>query len=288
MLDRKEFLATFRSRLGQVLASSGLSRTAFADRVAVDRSTLSQLLSPGNRRLPRLETLAAIATSEQVSLDWLVGLSQEGPVRTSILREEIAIERSAHSPFDERLLAWHADAIGYKIRYIPSTLPDLMKIEEVIRLELGHAAARTTPEQTMNLATERLAWQRRPETDMECLNSTQAIEGFARGETIWRNLDQSIRIAQLEHMTGLVEELYPTFRWFGYDGLYRYGPPVTIFGPKRACLYVGQMYAVFTGTEAIRALIENFDDLIRAATVQPREMPEFLRDCTRLAKRQPR
>src|SRR3546814_17311244 len=90
----------------------------------MDRSTLSQLLSPSNDRLPRVETLAAIATARQVSVDWLLGLSQKGQLGTDIVREQLSIERDAVSSADARLLRWHTEAIGYKIRYVPATLPD--------------------------------------------------------------------------------------------------------------------------------------------------------------------
>ena len=78
-------------------------------------------------------------------------------------------------------------------------------------------------------------------------------------------------------MIKLVEELYPTLRWFLYDGLKRYSVPVTIFGPQRAAVYVGQMYLVFNTTEHIRVLTRHFDGLIRAAVVQPPDVPAFLR-----------
>ena len=98
----------------------------------------------------------------------------------------------------------------------------------------------------------------------------------ARGEGIWRALAPEARRFQLQHMIDLVEELYPTFRWFLFDGLQRYAAPVTIFGPKRAALYVGTMYFVFTGTEQIRVLTRYFDDLIRAAVVQPPDIIDLI------------
>ena len=54
-----------------------MSPSAYARAVGIDRSTLSQLLSPANERLPRAETLAAIATLAGVSVDWLLGLQSE-------------------------------------------------------------------------------------------------------------------------------------------------------------------------------------------------------------------
>ncbi len=53
--------------------------------------------------------------------------------------------------------------------------------------------------------------------------------------------------------------------------------PLTIFGPLRAVIYVGEMYFVFNSTEHIRVLIEHFDGLIRAAVVQPPDIAQVLR-----------
>jgi hypothetical protein len=105
----------------------------------------------------------------------------------------------------------------------------------------------------------------------------QGVEGFARGEGIWGEMSAMARRQQLEWMIRLVDELYPTFRWFLYDGVRRYSVPLTVFGPKRAAIYVGHMYLVFTGTEYIRMLTQHFDGLIRAAIVQPPDVAGLLR-----------
>src|SRR4030095_15294872 len=78
-------------------------------------------------------------------------------------------------------------------------------------------------------------------------------------------------------MIELLDELYPTFRWFLYDGVRRFSVPLTVFGPKRAAIYVGHMYVVFNSTEHIRVLTEHFDNLIRAAIVQPPKVSALLR-----------
>jgi transcriptional regulator with XRE-family HTH domain len=275
-MDRRRFLDGFRERLAQAIAESGLSRSAFAVSVGLDRSTLSQLLSPGSDRLPRLETLIAIGQTAQVSVDWLLGLSQQGTMRGDILAEEASIERDAPLPTDARLMAWHAEAAGSKIRYVPTTLPDLLKTPAVIRYEFAPSAA-VRPERELETSAARLAYQRRPETDMEACSALQSVEGFARGEGIWRDLPGDRRSAALDHMADLVEELYPTFRWFLYDGRQRFSVPITIFGPRRAAIYLGGSYYVVNATAHIRALAENFDDLIRSAIVQPPEIPALLR-----------
>ncbi len=275
-MDRRETVRIFRERLDEVIVRSGLSRTAFAVRLGIDRSTLAQILSPANDRLPRAETLARIATDQQVSVDWLLGLSQGGPLAAAIITQPLEIEPGAHSPADERLTRWHAEAAGYKVRYVPATLPDLLKTEEIIRYEYRDHVG-PVPESRIEAAMARLATQRRPESDMEVCGSLQGLEGFARGEWIWRDLDVAARRRQLAWMIELTAELYPTFRWFLYDGVRHYSVPLTVFGPKRAAIYVGHMYLVFNSTEHIRVFAAHFDDLIRAAVVQPHEIAALLR-----------
>ena len=276
-MDRRETVETFRERLMEVIRRSGLTRSAFAERIGLDRSTLSQLMSKENVRLPRADTIVAIASSEQVSVDWLLGLSQEGQLGTELVSQETEIAPGAGSPADECLQRWHAEAVGYKIRYIPSSLPDLLKTEEVIRFEYG-AQGSTIPEARRDMAEKRLAYSRRPETDLESCSSMQSIEAFARGQGVWKDLDLEVRQDQLAWMIRLSDELYPTFRWFLFDGLPRYCTPMTIFGPQRVALFTGATYLVFNSTELIRELTRQFDSLIRAATVQPPDIGAFLQE----------
>ena len=275
-MDRRDTVRIFRQRLADVIARTGGSRAAFAERIGIDRSTLAQVLSAANDRLPRAETLAAIAADQQVSIDWLLGLSQEGPLAPAIIQQSLTVEPGGHSPADERLTRWHAEAAGYKVRYVPATLPDLLKTEDLIRYEYRDHVG-PVPESRIEAAHARLANQRRPETDMEVCSSVQSVESFARGEGIWRDLAAPVRRQQIEWMIELLDELYPTFRWFLYDGVRRFSVPLTVFGPKRAAIYVGHMYLVFNSTEHIRVLTEHFDNLIRAATVQPPKVSALLR-----------
>ena len=123
--DRRETVHIFRERLQAILNKGQFSQSAFAQRIGIDRSTLSQLLSPNNDRLPRADTVAAMALAGQVSVDWLLGLSQDETSDEAIVGQPLEIAREAWDPANERLTAWHAEAAGYKIRYVPSTLPDL-------------------------------------------------------------------------------------------------------------------------------------------------------------------
>ena len=150
----------------------------------------------------------------------------------------------------------------------------------MIRYEFQEYGARV-PKARIEQAEERLAYSRLPETDMEACSSFQALEDFARGHGVWRGLPAEGRAAQLNAMTVLLDELYPTFRWFLFDGLQRYSVPLTIFGPKRVAVYVGNMYLVFNSTEHIQVLTRHFDDLIRAAVIQPPDVIDFLKGLLR-------
>jgi transcriptional regulator with XRE-family HTH domain len=274
-MRRHDTVETFRSRLLEVIEHSGMSRSEFARRIGADRSTLSQLLAPDGTRLPRAETIAAIAGVAKVSVDWLLGLSAEGQMVTDVLNEAVAIEPGAASPADERLQRWHAEAAGYKIRYVPTTLPDLLKSEAVIRYEyVQHDTLE--PQGRIDYAEARLAYSRRPETDIEVCSSYQSIAQFARGEGEWRDLPLEVRRKQLESMMRLLDELYPTFRWFLFDLRQCYSVPFTIFGPQRVAIYVGDMYLVSTSQEHVRVFTGHFDNLIRAATMQPVEVIAYL------------
>ena len=276
MLERQSTLEVFRERLGELVSDVHGSRVALARQLEIDRTTLTQLLSPTNRRLPRVETLVAIARHAHVSVDWLLGLRSDNPGQTDVLDRQPMIERDAGAPDDARLIEWLADARGSKIRYIPSTLPDLLKIEDVIRYEAAGTPAGTL-QRDLGTTTTGLNWQRRPDADMECCSSVQSLEGFARGEGIWNRLPSTSRREQLERIAELTDELYPTFRWFLYDGRSRYAAPVTVFGLRRAALYVGQTYLVFTSDEHVLAMAQHFDALLRTATVQPPDVPALCR-----------
>ena len=276
-MDRRETVTIFRQRLSEALDRAETTRSALARACGVDRSTLSQLLSARNDRLPRADTVAAIAGSLRVSLDWLLGLSQEAKLGADVLEESINFEPSALTPVDENVARWHAEATGYKIRYVPATLPDMVKTEDVMRYEFRDYVARTA-DQAIATGHVLLSYTRLPETDVEICMPVQRLESFARGEGIWNRLDAPVRLEQLSHMAALIEELYPSLRIFLFDALTHYSMPYTVFGPLRAAVYAGQMYFVFTTTPHIRVLTRHFDDLIRAATVPATDTAQFLND----------
>src|SRR6476660_2928038 len=91
-MDKRDLSSIFRERLKTIVRRSDLNQSAFAAAVGIDRSALSQWLSGATTRLPRAETLLNIASENKVSLDWLLGLSQDegltGELRASFEIEE--------------------------------------------------------------------------------------------------------------------------------------------------------------------------------------------------------
>lgn len=276
-MDRRDTVEIFRTRLAESMDRAGVNRSGLAKRVGVDRSTLSQLLSPENERLPRADTVAAIAAALQVSLDWLLGLTQQEQLGAEILQRSIHITEASRTAADRNIAEWHAEAAGYKIRYVPSHLPDQVKTREVAAYE--HGAVETFErDSAIERSQDRLAYTRRPETDIEICMPRQALDDFAAGAGIWHDLAPEIRLAQLEQILTLHEELYPRMRIYLFDGRAVYSAPLTIFGPLRASLYLGQSFFVFNTTEHIRTLTRHFDQLIRDAVVQSHDLPRYVNE----------
>ncbi|MCR5855281.1 helix-turn-helix domain-containing protein [Mesorhizobium sp. J428] len=273
-MDKRDLSSLFRERLGKLVERAGASQSAFAASVGIDRSALSQLLSGATTRLPRAETLLNIAAEHKVSLDWLMGLSQDDG-STGDLRASLEIEEE-QGGYDRTLLAkWHAEAIGTKVRYVPAGLPDLLRSDELIAYEAQ--ISNRNLEAKIDEVQHRIGYNRRPETDMEVCMPRHTLQIFAEGRGIWSGVPAELRRRQLDHMADLIDELYPAFRLYLYDGRLRYSIPYTIFGPIRAAIYVGDMYLVLNATPPIRTLTRHFDNLIRAAEVNAHEVAAFAR-----------
>ncbi|MFN4273754.1 MAG: helix-turn-helix domain-containing protein [Aliihoeflea sp.] len=267
-MDKRDLSGLFRDRLKTILQRSGDNQSSFAAGVGIDRSALSQLLSGASTRLPRVETLLAIAERHSVSLDWLLGLSQDEGLSAEI-RRTLELEEGSGVAGSTLLARWHAEAAGTKIRYVPAGIPDLLRTRDVIEYEAGITNRDRDTE--LDEAQYRIDYNRRPETDMEVCMPVHTLEIFARGNGVWSGLSARTRRRQLEHMARLLEDLYPSFRLYLYDGRARYSIPYTIFGQIRAAIYVGEMYLVLNATEPVRTMTRHFDNLIRAAVVNAHE-----------------
>lgn len=269
---KRETSEIFQQRLQALLQRSNLNKAQFAESIGVNRSALAQLLSDELLRLPRAETLCSIAITYNVSIDWLLGLSQDEHINSSI-SSALEIEQVINGQHT-KLGQWHRDAIGYKIRYVPSNLPDSLMIEEVIAYERQYTQV---PLEVRKLeATSQLAYNRINESEMEVCMPLQRLQLLAQGVGIWEALPKDLRRQQLEHIKRLLDDLYPTYRLFLYDGRKTFSAPLTVFGSQRAVIYVGDMYVVINTLEEIRALTRHFDRLIRNAEINPHASAEFV------------
>ena len=264
----------FRTRLERVMARAKLSQAAFSRQLGIDRSTLSQLLSPANDRLPRAETLAAIARGCAISVDWLLGLSEREQVGAQMVETLVQIEPQAHGLVDQRFAQWLDEAAGRKLRTVPVSFPDFLKNDTVVGYEYAASGEEALPAFTV-LRTKILAMLR-DGVEFEVCAEMQALELFAQGAAQWAGLDRSARRGQLLAMARVIDELYPSLRLFLYDVRQNWSAPFTVFGRQRAVVYLGPSYLVLNTSAHIAMLTKRFDDLVRGATVQPHEAAVYV------------
>jgi transcriptional regulator with XRE-family HTH domain len=272
-LDKRDLADIFSQRLAILFERSRSSQSAFAESIGIDRSALSILLSSKTARLPRVETLLQIAERHAVTLDWLLGISEDEGTTGEMVSSR-AIE-TAEDDGASLLMRWHAEASGTKIRYVPARIPDLLRTSTVIAYEAS--ASHQSVEAQEEDAVFRLDYNRAPGTDMESCMPYQTLVQFAEGAGIWIGLPKKARAAQLDHMAALIEELYPSFRLFLFDGRERFSIPYTIFGSTRVAVFAGQMYLVLNSVETIRTMRAHFEGLIRHTHIHAHEAAEYVR-----------
>ena len=274
-MNKREIVAIFRKRLHESMQERDVNQSELSRETGVDRSTLSQLLAEENLRMPRADTVASLARSLQVSSDWLLGLSQDSRFGAEILRQSFEVAPHEPSPADDNLKRWYEDAAGLKIRYVPSLLPDIFKTDQVLEYEFAEVSERPVS-RAKEQARQHRNFSRGPDNDLEICMTMENLVGFCRGEGIWRDLDRDARSEQVEAILATLDELYPSVRLYLFNGRKRYSVPYTIFGARRAAVYLGQMYFAFNTTEYVRILVRHFDNLVRNAEVHAHEVAGFL------------
>jgi len=276
MHDKTARAALFRTRLQEAMMRTGMTAGALARASGIDRSTLGQLLADDGARLPNGQTLAELARELRVSSDWLLGLAGAPQMASDVLEGSMTIAERSRTPLDENVFRWWQEAAGSKIRYVPTGLPDPLKTDRVLEHEFDHATGKT-PSQAIFDARQKLAYARLPETDLEICMSVQTLSSFVGGVDVWDGLAAPAREEQRAQMAGILDELYPTLRLYLFDARRTYSAPYTVFGSRRAALYVGQMFFVFNTTQHVRALASHFDRLVREAVVQADAAADWLR-----------
>ena len=274
-MDKRARSDLFRNRLQKAMDLKGDTQSSLARKTGADRSTLSQILAGTTPRLPNGQLVAQCANSLGVSADWLLGLSDQPDSLEQILEQAMTMVDAPRALIDAQIFAWHQKAAGYKIRHVPSGLPDMVKIRSMLEWEyapsLGH-----TIDLAIASAEDRLNWMRQAQSDYEIALPIHELQAFARAEGYYSGCPRQIRIEQLKHLAQLTAQLYPVMRFSLFDARKIYSAPITIFGPLLAVIYLGQKYLVFQVPDRIQALSQHFDGLIREAEIGTRELPAFI------------
>ena len=265
----------FRNRLQKAMDLKGDTQSSLARKTGADRSTLSQILAGTTPRLPNGQLVAQCANSLGVSADWLLGLSDQPDSLEQILEQAMTMVDAPRALIDAQIFAWHQRAAGYKIRHVPTGLPDMVKIRSMLEWEyapsLGH-----TIDLAIASAEDRLNWMHQAQSDYEIALPIHELQAFARAEGYYSGCPRQILIEQLKHLAQLTAQLYPVMRFSLFDARKIYSAPITIFGPLRAVIYLGQKYLVFRVPDRIQALSQHLDGLIREAEIGTRELPAFI------------
>ncbi len=270
-IDKRDRAQLFRDRLTAAMTLVGATQSGLARDAGVDRSTLSQLLKDKGARLPNAQLVAECAAVLGVSADWLLGLSDRPEQAEALVATAISMTEAPRAMVDDQIFAWHQEAAGYKIRHVPSGLPDMMKTSEMLRWEYAPSLGKTT-DQAIGASEDRLNWMRGARSDYEIALPLSELSAFARAEGYYSGLPTALRRDQLRQFRDLHAQLYPSLRLHLYDQRQLYSAPVTVFGPLLAVIYIGRNYLVFRDTERVDAVTQHFDSLVRAATVSPRDM----------------
>ena len=274
-IDKRDRALLFRRRLATAMEAKTHSRSHLARTVGVDRSTISQLLSSSDARLPNAQVIAECASALGVSADWLLGLSDRPEQAADLLAATITMTPAERALIDEQIFGWHREAEGYKIRHVPARFPDMLKTREMLEWEyaphLGHSA-----DHAIGVSQERLEWMRRSSSDYEIAIPLFEVASLIAGNGYYEGLPREVRHGQGERLLELHDQLYPSLRIILFDARRLLSAPLTIFGPLMAVIYVGQHYLAFRDTERVRAFTLHFDRLVREAVVSAREVAEHL------------
>ena len=264
----------FRRKLETLIARSGLSASAFARGAGIDRSTLSQLMDARTDRLPRAETLVAIAGFARVSVDWLLGLSRSEQIGADIIEAVLQV-RSDDKQVLEPFVDWMKEASGMRVKTVPVTYPDFLKTDDVLRFEYAASLA-VDADRSISIARDRLAVCREPDTELEAAFPLQNLELLAIGAGVWKGLPARVRREALESLRDVYDQLYPGLRLYLFDELRSMSVPFSVFGTQRAAVYIGHRYLVFNAIEHIRLFSQRFDEIIRTAVVLPHAVGDHI------------
>lgn len=274
-LDKRDRAELFRVRLAEAMADRAITRAALARAVGVDRSTLSQLLSPGTR-LPNAQLAADCAQALGISADWLLGLTGRPEPIADLLATNLTVTEAPRALIDETIFGWHREAAGYKIRHVPATLPDMLKTRAVVEWEYRPQLGRTA-EQAIGAFEDRLDWMRNSRSDYEIALPLHELAAFAAGTGYYEGLPVAARAEQMDRLIQLTDQLYPSLRLYLFDARRVFSAPVTVFGPLLAVVYLGRHYLAFRDSARVQQISLHFDWLVKEAAFSARDVGAHLR-----------
>lgn len=282
MIDKRLRASLFRERLKGAMKTSGLSQSALAKQIGVDRSTVSQLLGGDGARLPNAHVVGACAAALKVSADWLLALSERPESAADLLATSLSMSEAPRALVDEQIFAWHQEAKGYKIRHVPATLPDMLKTPEMVQWEYAPHLGRTSA-QVIGASKDRLDWMSRAQSDYEIAFPISELRSFLSASGYYEGLSRDIRRAQVAHLLAIQASHYPRLRIYMFDSHRLFSAPVTVFGPLLCAVYLGQYYVTFRDTQRVNAFTTHFDTLVREADISARDFGDYLGDAAREA-----
>lgn len=255
----------------------GLSQSALARRIGVDRSTISQLLAGDGARLPNAHVVGACAATLGVSADWLLSLSDRPESAAELLAGSLSLTEAPRALVDQRIFDWHREAAGYKIRHVPAALPDMLKTRALLEWEYAPHLGRTA-DQAIGASEDRLEWMRGAQSDYEIAIPRFELTSFAQGTGYYSGLPLAVRLEQIDRFLALSEQLYPRLRVYLFDAQRLYSAPMTIFGPLLCVFYAGGHYMAFRDRDRVEVFTRHFDTLVREAELTARALPGLLRE----------
>ena len=226
-------------------------------------------------RLPNAQLIAACATTLGVSADWLLGLTDRPEQAAQLIADVLSMTEAPRALVDEQILNWQREAAGYKIRHVPALLPDMIKTPDVLRWEYEPSLGKTI-DQAIGASEDRLGLIRNAPSDFEISMPLYELHAFATGTGYYSGLDRDVRIAQLDSLADLHDQLFPMMRVSLFDARRLFSAPVTVFGPLLAVIYLGSSYIAFRDVERVRAISRHFDRLVREASVPDNRLPDHL------------
>lgn len=275
-IDKRMRATQFRTRLRRAMADAHISQSALARRIAVDRSTVSQLLSGDGARLPNAHVVGACAAVLGVSADWLLSLSDRPESAAELLAGSLSFSEAPRALVDERIFDWHQEAAGYKIRHVPAALPDMLKTRAMLEWEYSPHLGRTA-DQAIGASEDRLTWMRGARSDYEIAMPMYELHSFVHATGYYHGLPLDVRMEQIDQFLDLTEQLYPRLRIYLFDAKRLYSAPLTIFGPLLCAFYAGGHYMAFRDLDRIETFTRHFDTLVREAVLTARHLPTHLR-----------